>query len=191
MNREDALALVHDWTKNPNLVKHMLAVEAEMRALAKHFKEDEDLWGIAGLLHDADYEMFSEDKESHPSKIFEELKKRDADPQIAEAIKAHAWGWGDNVKNQNKEPQSKMEWAIYTCDDLSGLIIACALVQPEKKLSNVTVKSILNKWRDKGFAKGVHRDTIELCQEKLGIELPEYLDICLKAVQSISSALGL
>lgn len=191
MTRDDALALVHDWTKNANLVKHMLAVEAEMRALARHFGEDEELWGLAGLLHDADYEIFAEEKEKHPSKIFAELEQRSVDSRILDAIRAHAWGWGDGDKNQTKEPVNKLEWSLYCCDDLSGLIIACALVQPEKKLSTVTVKSIQNKWKDKGFARGVHRETIELCEEKLGLKLPEFLQICLGAIQGIALELGL
>ena len=191
MTRQEAFELVQSWTKNPNLVKHMLAVEAQMRALAKHFGADENLWGLAGLLHDADYELFKDAQEKHPSKIFAQLEKRRANPAIAEAIRAHAWGWGDGQKNQTKEPQNSMEWSLYTCDDLSGLIIAAALVRPDKKLASVTVESIKNKWRDKGFARGVHRESIELCETKLGIKLDDYLALCLHALQTISEALGL
>ncbi len=187
MNREEAYQLVTDWTKNQNLVKHMLAVEVIMRVLAKHFGEDEDLWGVAGLLHDADYEMFKDDAKKHPSKIFVELGSRQVDPKIINAIKTHAWGWQEGLP----EPSTKMEWALYTCDDLSGFIIACALVRPDKKLSSLTVDSVLKKWPQKSFASGVKREHVELCQEKLGIPLPEFAHIALTAMQSISQELGL
>jgi uncharacterized protein len=187
MNRDQALKIVHDWTKNQNLVKHMLAVEAQMRALAKYFKEDQDLWGLVGLLHDADYEMFSKEPEKHPSKIFEKLEEIKADTKITKAIQSHAWGWRDDAP----EPSSKMDWSLYCSDDLSGLIIACALVKPDKKLASVTVKSVLNKWNQKSFAAGAHREPAELSEEKLGIKLEDFIKICLKALQNISKDLGL
>lgn len=187
MTREEAYKLVTDLTKNQNLVKHMLAVEAQMRALAKHFGEDEELWGIAGLVHDADYDMYKDEPKKHPSKIFEELEKRKADPKVIAATKAHAWGWRDDLP----EPKTKMEWALYTCDDLSGMIIACALVRPDKKLSSVSVESVMKKWSVKAFAAGVNREQVELCNEKLGIKLEEFISICLTALQGISNELGL
>lgn len=172
-----------DWTKNQNLVKHMLAVEAEMRSLAKHFSENEDDWGLAGLIHDADYEKWPEE---HPLHLIEHLESIEAEDWLINAVKAHAWG-----RHDLPEPQTKMEWALYTCDDLSGLIIACALVQPEKKLATVTLDSIKKKWRKKEFAAGVHREQIELCEEKLGIKLDDYLTICLQSIQGIAADLGL
>ena len=187
MNREDALQLVHDWTKNPNLIKHMLAVEAEMRSLAKHFGEDEDLWGVTGLLHDADYEMFKDNPKLHPSKIFEELEKRSVDPHITQAIKAHAWGWKDDCP----QPSSKMDWALYTCDDLSGFIIACALVRPEKKLASLTVDNLLKKWPEKSFAAGAKREPALMAEKELNLPLDKYMSICLSALQGISDQLGL
>ncbi len=187
MTRDQALKLVENWTKNKNLVKHMLAVEAQMRGLAKHFKEDEELWGLAGLLHDADYEMFAEEPKKHPSKIFEELEKNKADKKIAQAIKAHAWGWQKNAP----EPVSNLDWSLYCSDDLSGLIIACALVKPDKKLASVSVDSVLKKWNQKAFATGALREPAELAEEKLGLKLPDFIEICLKALQDISSSLGL
>lgn len=159
-----------------------------MRALAKHFNEDEDLWGTAGFLHDADYEMFKDtDPKKHPSKIIEELEKRKADQRIIDAIKAHAWGWRDDLP----EPKTKMEWSLYCCDDLSGFIIACALVRPERTLASLTVESILKKWPQKSFASGVHRENAELCQEKLGIPRGEFMEIALTAMQEIHRDLGL
>lgn len=187
MNRIEALKLVNDWTKNPNLVKHMLAVEAIMRALAKKFGEDEEIWGLAGLLHDADYEQFKDDPKKHPSRIFDELETRNTDPRIIQAIKSHAWGWNDELP----EPQSKMDWALYTCDDLSGFIIANALVRPDKKLASVTVESLQKKWPQKSFAAGVKREHVELCESKLGIPLSEYMQIALSAMQEIHDTLGL
>lgn len=187
MDRNTALQLVKDWTPNQNLVKHMLAVEAEMRGIARHLGEDENLWGLAGLLHDLDYEKLKDTPELHPSLVFDVLKEHRADEKIATAIKAHAWGWQKDAP----EPISKMDWALFTCDDLSGMIIACALVRPDKKLASVEVASIKNKWKDKGFAKGVHREHVELCEEKLGIKLDDYLAICLDSIKQIASDLGL
>ncbi len=184
MTRDEAFQLITSWTENKNLVKHMLAVEAQMRALAKHFGENEDEWGLLGLIHDADYEKWPTE---HPQKVIEELERRKEPEWLINAVRAHAWGFN----GMDREPQNKMEWAIYTCDELSGFIIACTLVRPDKKLSSVTVDSILKKWKEKSFAKGVHREQIELCEEKLGVKLEEYISICLKALQEIAEDLGL
>lgn len=184
MTREEAYKLVTDWTENKNLVKHMLAVEAEMRALAKHFGESVEEWGLLGLVHDADYEKYPDE---HPRKTIEELEARGEPEWLINGVRAHAW----KFNGMDREPQNKMEWAIYTCDELSGFIIACALVRPDRKLSSVTVESVQKKWKEKSFAKGVHREQIELCEEKLGIKLPDYISICLKALQEISADLGL
>lgn len=184
MTRDEAYKLVTSWTENKNLVKHMLAVEAEMRALARYFKEDEEKWGLAGLIHDMDYEKYPKE---HPKKTLEELKKRKAPQWLYNAVESHAWKYN----GMDVEPKTKLEWALYTCDELSGFIIACALVKPDKKLSSVTVDTVLKKWPQKSFAKGVKREQIELCEEKLGIELPEFIEICLKALQGISEELGL
>lgn len=187
MVRDEAYQLVVDWTKNPNLVKHMLAVEAIMKKLARNFKDDEELWGLVGLIHDADYEMNKTNPTKHPSQIFIELEKRQADPVIIHAVKTHAWGWRDDLP----QPQTKMEWSLYCCDELSGFIIACALVRPDKKLAFLTVESILKKWRQKSFAAKVSRKQIELCQEKLNIPLSEFIQISLTAMQGIHDQLGL
>ncbi len=187
MTRDEAYKLVNDWTKNKNLVKHMLAVEAEMRALAKHFGENEDLWGIAGLVHDADYEKVAEDLQKHSLVTIKELEKRGADKQIIDAVAAHVWKWNKDAP----EPKNNMEWSLYTCDELSGFIIACALVRPDKKLSSLAVESIMKKWPQKSFAAGVHREQIELCEEKLNIKLKDFVEICLESMQGISDELGL
>ena len=187
MNRSEALELINSWTKNKNLVKHMLAVEAQMKALAKHFKEDEEFWGLVGLLHDADYEKFQDDPSKHPSLILDELKAKEADPLMIEAIASHAWGSQEGAP----PPKSLLEWSLYTCDDLSGLIIAAALVQPDKKLASVTVESVLKKFKSTSFARGVDRDRIGFCKRRLNLPLEDFISICLPALQSISADLGL
>lgn len=188
MTRADAYELVTQWTKNPNLVKHMLAVEAIMRALARHFGEDEELWGIAGLVHDADYEQFKDtDAKKHPSVIFDELAKRNADPKIIASVRAHAWGWREDLP----KPQTNMEWALYCGDELSGLITACALVRPDKKLASLAVDSVMKKFPQKAFAAGAIRENILHCEKELGIPLPEFVGIALGAMQGAHEALGL
>ncbi len=181
------LQLVNDWTTNKNLIKHMLAVEAIMRALAKHFNEDEEVWGIAGFVHDADYESYKDEPKKHPGKIFDELAKRNADQRIIDAIRSHAWGWREDLP----EPKTNMQWSLYCCDELSGFIIACALVRPERTLASLTVESILKKWPQKSFAAGVHREQVELCEAKLTIPLNDFIQLALTAMQKISQDLGL
>lgn len=184
VSREEAFNLVTTWTENKNLVKHMLCVEAAMGGLAKHFGEDENLWKIVGLLHDADYDKYPEE---HPKKIIEELEKRDEPVEIINAIKAHAWKYN----GMDREPQGNLEWSIYCCDELTGLIVAVTLIRPEKKLPVVTVENVLSKWKKLDFAKGVNRDQIGLCEEKLGIKLPDFIQIILTSMQNISEDLGL
>lgn len=184
MDRSEALKLVNSWTTNQNLIKHMFCVEACMRGLAKYFKEDENLWGVTGLIHDADYESHPQE---HPWVLIKELEKNQENPEMIQAIKSHAWRWS----GKSPEPVSQMDWSLYTCDELSGLIVAAALVRPDRKLSSVTVESVLKKFPDKSFAKGVHREHIQLCEEKLGIKLPDFVSICLSSIQTISDPLGL
>ncbi len=203
MTRDEAYKLITDWTKNQNLVKHMLAVEAIMRALARYFcdqgkiLEDErkgnsctelaEVWGIAGLVHDADYESYKDDQKKHPGKIFAELEERNVDQRIIDAIKSHAWRWREDLP----EPKTKMEWSLYCCDEMSGLIIACALVRPERTLASLTIESIVKKWSQKSFAAGVHREQIELCETKLTIPLQDFIQLALAAMQGTHEELGL
>ncbi|MEK7472701.1 MAG: HD domain-containing protein [Patescibacteria group bacterium] len=184
ISREDAFNLVTSWTENKNLVKHMLAVEAAMGGLAKHFSDDENLWKIIGLIHDADYDKYPD---NHPKVLIEELEKRQEDPIIINAIKSHAW----NYNGMDQIPATKLEWSLYCCDELTGLIVAVALVRPERKLSAVTVDNILSKWKKLDFAKGVNRDQIGLCEEKLRIKLPDFIDLTLKSMQKIANDLDL
>ena len=189
MTRNQAIELLHKNMTNQNLRRHCYAVEAVMRSLAKYFKEDEDKWGIAGLLHDADYEMTkdNEHKKNHTKQTIKWLKELEAETDIYDAIAAHAWGYVDGAP----EPKTKMQSALYCCDELTGLIVAVTLVKPDKKLAAVTVDSILKKWSSKSFAAGVDRKQIEQCTPRLGIELRDFIQIALSAMQGISNDLGL
>lgn len=184
MDRPEALELVNSWTTNQNLIKHMFCVEACMRGLAGHFHEDVELWGVAGVVHDADYESHPQE---HPWILVKELEKNQENPLMIQAIKAHAWQYSE----KSPEPNSNMDWSLYCCDELSGLIVAAALVRPDRKLASVTVESVLKKFPDKSFAKGVHREHIALCEEKLGLKLADFVSICLSSIQTISDPLGL
>ncbi len=188
MTRGQALELLHQHMQNPNLRRHCYAVEVVMRGLAKHLNENEDLWGIAGLLHDADYEETKDEAHTkHTKVIMEWLENLDTHSDIKDAIAAHGWKYVEGAP----EPQTPMQWALYTCDELTGLIVATALVKPEKKLSAVSVDSVKNKWNQKGFAAGVDRKQIEMCKEKLGIPLQEFIQIALTSMQEIAPDLGL
>lgn len=174
-----------------------------MRALAGYLYENKRLteeqiegktctelveaWGIAGLLHDADYELTKNDPTKHVVTVVSWLKEAGADQQIIDAIYAHGWKFVDGCP----QPKNNIEWSLYCCDELTGLIVAVALVRPDRKLSSVTVESILKKWSNKAFAAGVDRSQIELCEEKLGIKLHDFLQIALTAMQGISNELGL
>lgn len=151
-------------------------------------QSDEDKWGIAGLLHDADYEETKETaKKDHTKKIAEWLEELDAKVDTRDAIARHAWGYVEDAP----EPQTKMDWALYTCDELTGLIVAVALVKPDKSLSGVTVESVLKKWKSSSFAAGVDRSQIEQCESRLKIPLREFVQIALTAMQGIHQELGL
>lgn len=197
MTREQALELLHQNMQNINLRRHCYAVEATMRALArrlnsgksgKELKEIEDLWGIAGLLHDSDYELTKDEaRKNHTKQTLKWLRELDAHASIYDAIASHAWKYVDGAP----EPKTKMDWALYTCDELTGLIVATALVRPDKKLASVTVDSVLNKWNQKSFAAGVDRRQIEECEPRLNIPLREFVQITLFAMQQIHDDLGL
>ena len=183
MNREEAFALLKEYTKNENLIKHMLAVEAAMRAYARKYNEDEEKWGIVGLIHDFDYEMHPT-AEEHPLKGSEILKERGYPEDVIYAIKAHA-------DHTGCERKSLMDKALYAVDELAGFIVAVALVRPNKKLSEVEVKSVKKKLKDKSFAAKVNREDIQRGVEELGVPLDEHIETVLKAMQGISEELGL
>lgn len=194
MTRDKALELLHAHIQNQNLRRHCYAVEAVMRALYRRLedgdksKSEEDKWGIAGLLHDADYEETKEvAKTEHTKRVLRWLQELQAESDITDAIAAHAWNFVDGAP----EPKTKMQWALYTCDELTGLIVAVALVKPDKRLAAVTVDSVLNKWKEKSFAAGVDRTQIELCDQYLNLPLREFIEIALTAMQGIHEDLGL
>lgn len=186
MNREQALELLYANMQNQNLRRHCYAVEAVMRALAKHFGEDPDIWGIAGLLHDSDYELTKDMPPKHTHIVEGWLKERNADKRIIDAILAHGYGYVEG----NPEPVTKMEWSLYTCDELTGLIVATALVKG-RSLDNVTAESVLKKFPEKSFAAGVDREQIKLCEQQLGIPINEFAAIALEAMKGIHTELGL
>jgi putative nucleotidyltransferase with HDIG domain len=181
MNREKALALVKSKVKNKNLVKHMLAVEAIMKRVAEHFNEDVNMWRLTGILHDLDYDETVDDFDRHSLLTCEWLKEYDLDERILYAIKAHP---------RKVEPQSKMDWTLFAADPLSGLIVAAALMHPTKKLKNVSVEFVLNRFKEKRFAAGANRENIKAC-ENLGLSLDEFVRLALEGMQSIDAELGL
>ncbi|RJQ36994.1 phosphohydrolase [Candidatus Microgenomates bacterium] len=190
MTRDEAYSLVTTLIKNPNLIKHHLAAEAAMKEIALDLKAkryptvDVEDWSLVGLLHDADYELCKDKPEEHTLLLEEKIKEL-VKPEIMHAIKSHAY-------SLNKvEPKNIMDWAIYTCDELTGFIIACALVRPDKKLSNLTVDSILKRMKESSFAKAVDRNQIKMCEEKLSIPLNEFIETVLRGMQKISGELGL
>lgn len=175
----------HLTTKN--LIGHCLAVGATMRAIATRLGGDEDLWELVGMLHDADWDETRETPDQHTSKTIEWIKDAgENNQQLIDAILSH-----NHHHNGFRQPESPLEWALYTCDELTGFIVAVALIRPEKKLAPVEVKSILKRFPVTGFAKPVDREQIKMCEEKLGIPLEEFVEITLKAMQGISEELGL
>lgn len=187
MTRDEALTLLHAHLQNVNLRKHCYAVGAVMKLLAQKFEGDVEKWEVVGLLHDGDYEGTKSDPSKHTLVMLEWLKEAGvADEEILSAIASH--NFAHTGKN---EPKGNLEWSLYCCDELTGLIIAVALVRPDKQLSSVTVESVMKKWDQKSFAAGVDRSQIAKCEEKLGIKLPEFIQLTLTAMQSIHDQLGL
>jgi len=183
MNRQEAFTLLKEYTKNENLIKHMLAVEAGMRAYARKYNGDEEKWGIVGLLHDFDYEMHPT-AEEHPIKGSVILKERNYPEDVIYAILSHA----DHTGVERKSPMDK---ALYAVDELAGFITAVALVRPTKKIADVEVNSVKKKLKDKSFAAKVSREDIERGVQELGVPLDEHIETILKAMQGIAGDLGL
>lgn len=187
INREFALKILKANLKNQNLFRHCLAAEAAMKALARRFREDEEKWGLVGLLHDGDWEKTKDNPAMHTKQMVEWLKKAGEErKELLQAILSHNY-----VHTGDNPPETPLEWAIYTCDELTGLIVACALVMPDKKLSSVTVETVLKKFHVKSFAAAVNREQIKHCEEKLEIPLSQFIEIILEAMQGIAEDLGL
>jgi len=183
MNRADAYALVTEYTQNPALVKHMLAVEAAMRAYARKLGEDEERWGIVGLLHDFDYERWP-DPPDHPLKGAEILRQRGYPEDVIYAIKSHADYLPDCPR---------VHWidkALYACDELAGLITAAALVRPAG-ITDLTAANVKKKMKSKGFARTVKREDIQRGADDFGVDLTEHIQFVIDAMKPHAAELGL
>ena len=183
ITRAGALELLKAYTENKNLIKHGLAVEAAMRHYAGVFGEDEEMWGIVGLLHDFDYEKFPSSKE-HPYKGQEILREAGYPNVVRQAIMAHA-------PHTGTPRNTKLEKAIFAVDELTGFIVAVALVRPSKKIKDVDVPAVKKKLKEKPFAAGVNREYIKIGADELGLSLDEHIKHVLTAMQGIAKELGL
>ncbi len=181
MTRDYALKLVREKLQNNNLFKHCLAAEACLIALADKFGESAEKWGLTGLLHDIDYEETKGQPSQHGLVGAQFLEKLQLGADVIHAIKCHAG---------HVAPESKLDWALFATDPLTGLIVASALMHPEKKLKPLDTDFVLRRYKEKRFAAGANRDQIASCSN-LGLELNEFVDICLKGMQGISDYLGL
>lgn len=186
--REEALALQHEYTKSDSLRKHMLAVEAAMRSYAAKYGEDPDRWGLAGLIHDFDYERFPNAAhsatEEHPAAGVRILRERGWPEDILEAVLGHATYSG-------VARETRMAKALFAVDELTGLITATALVRPSRSLNEVDARAVRKKMKDKAFAKGVNRDDVLLGAQELGVDLDEHVQFVIDAMRGSAEALGL
>lgn len=182
MKREGGLKILKQNIQNQNLIKHSLAVEAIMRALAQRFGEDEEKWGLAGLLHDLDYEKTKNDPKQHSligAKMLEDLE---INKEVCQAVRSHN-------EIHGILPQTRLEKALFVTDSLTGLIVASALILPSKKLTDLTSENILNRFKEKAFARGVNREIIKKSEEYLNWSLEEFVRIGLGAIQKIAEEL--
>lgn len=184
MTRDEALELLKQNIQNQNLIKHSLAVEAVMRALARHFGEDEEKWGLAGLLHDIDYEKTKENPKEHSLFSAKILKDLGVSEEICQAVKVHNEAHGIL-------PKSLMEKSLFVVDPLTGLIVAAVLVLPSKKIIDLTVENILNRFKEKSFARGANREIIKCAEKFLNLKLEDFVKLGLEAMQKINKELGL
>ena len=181
--REEALTLLKEYNKNEGLIKHALAVEAVMRYCARKRGEDQEKWGVIGLVHDLDYEQFPQ---QHCQKTEEILASRNWPDEYIRAVLSHGWGMRTDV-----EPKSDLEKVLYTVDELTGLVVATALVRPSKSVMDVEPKSVKKKWKEKSFAAGVNRDVIEKGAAMLGVEIGELIEDVIMGMRQIADELGL
>jgi len=180
---EEALALFHEFNQTESLRKHGYAVEGVMRYMARKKGEDEERWGIIGLVHDVDYERFPD---QHCKKAPEILTQRDWPEDYIHAVTSHGWGICTDV-----EPKEYMEKILYTVDELSGLITACALVRPSRSVKDLEAKSVMKKWKDKTFAAGVNRGIIEKGAAMLGVQLPDLITDAIMGMREVADRIGL
>lgn len=183
LTRDDALSAVEANVENPNLVSHMLAAEAVMRALARRLGQDEEAWGLTGLLHDIDIELTDADMSTHSRLGADMARDLGASEEMAQAILCHNWTHGI-------PRETLLDKALYCTDPLTGLIAAGALVRPDRKLAGLTTASLLKRFGDKRFAAGADREQIAACAE-LGLQLEEFIDLGLEAMKGIAEEIGL
>ncbi len=181
--REDAFKLLTEYNKNESLIKHALAVEGVMRYVARKRGEDEEKWGIIGLVHDLDYEQFPDE---HCRKSGEILRTHDWPEEYIHAVVSHGWGICSDV-----EPQTEMEKVLYAIDELTGLVVTTALVRPSKSVMDLKAKSVKKKWKDKRFAAGVDRSIIEKGAEMLGVDLTELISDTIMGMREVAEEIGL
>ena len=181
--RDEALALLREYTTDPGLIRHALAVESVMRYRARMTGNDENTWGIIGLIHDLDYEKYPRE---HCAKTASILEERGWPDEIIRAVVSHGWGMFSDV-----EPLSDMEKFLYACDELTGLVAASALVRPSRSVLDMEVKSVKKKWKDKSFAAGVDRDVIEKGAVMLGLDINELINITILGMRESAELLGL
>ncbi len=181
--REETLALLRQYNKNESLIKHAMAVEGVMRYMARKRGEDEEKWGVIGLIHDLDYEQFPD---QHCKKTGEILKENDWPEEYIRAAVSHGWGICTDVK-----PESDMEKVLYAIDELTGLVVTSALVRPSKSVMDMKAKSVKKKWKQKQFAAGVDRSIIEKGAEMLGVELSELITDTIMGMRDVAEEIGL
>lgn len=181
--REEALALLKQYNKNESLIKHAMAVEGVMRYMARKRGEDEEKWGIIGLIHDLDYEQFPD---QHCKKTEEILKQNNWPEEYIRAVVSHGWGICSDVR-----PESDMEKVLYAIDELTGLVVTSALVRPSKSVMDMNAKSVKKKWKQKQFAAGVDRSIIEKGAEMLGVELSDLITDTIMGMREVAEEIGL
>lgn len=181
--REEALALLREYNKSESLIKHALAVEGVMRYFARKRSEDEDKWGIIGLIHDLDYEKFPEE---HCLKSKDILASKHWPDEYIRAVVSHGWGICSDV-----EPVSELEKVLYAIDELTGLVATTALIRPSKSILDVKPKSVKKKWKDKRFAAGVDRSIIEKGAQMLGVEISELIRDTIAGMTEVAEEIGL
>ena len=181
--REEAFSLLKQYNRNEGLIKHALAVEAVMRYYARKLGRDEEKWGVIGLVHDLDYEQFPD---QHCRKTEEILTSENWPADYIRAVVSHGWGICTDV-----EPQSELEKVLYTIDELTGLVVATALVRPSKSVMDMKAKSVKKKWKDKSFAAGVNRQVIEKGAGMLGMELGDLINDVIMGMRDVADEIGL
>jgi len=180
---DEALSLLNEFNKSESLLKHAYSVEGVMRYMARKIDEDDEKWGIVGLMHDLDYERFPE---QHCKKSREILEERGWPEEYIRAIVSHGWGICSDV-----EPQTEMEKTLYTVDELTGLITAVAIIRPSKSMIDLEAKSVMKKWKDKSFAAGVNRPLIEKGTAMLGVELRDLVTDVILGMREVADRIGL